>query len=645
MQNLLDVKFDKFIEDYDLQQDSREESWKRFVNYQFFSQFQPGRLDTDSDLLDQICVTSPKFPEIHGAFFLMNDQILSEAEDIDDILQRDQKGLLELYFLTLGSKAALARQLEALFRELSENGENQEKWLDILSYAMSRKVVLRWKDNPALRVVVFDSGKETKWKPEGGFCSYFSSIDCILVDRRHLQEIVNSNENSYRARLECKTSALIPGGEDKFGDAYIMCIPAGELIKLMSTSDGLLRRNMFDDNVRDSQGYSAVNQEIMSTLKEYPDRFVLFNNGITIVCKAVKPENGKYVLDNPQIVNGCQTCNMIYQAYRSGIKLDGVQVIAKIVGSNKDDVTQGIVRGANRQNIVYEAAFETIRGFHKNLERYFENNQVKGYQKIYYERRSRQYANNVQIKPQQKISFCGLIQSMVALFLNRVEDSHKHEYTLLKDYKDNLFIDGHSYQPYYLAAFLYLNVAILFREKKLPKELNNFKMHIMLLMKEMKGGSSPDLSSKDIDGYCDRLLEGLENHNLQPCALDACKKFQDIRDKWIRSKGAQYKHGIKDSTEFRNFLMKEIHGTAKEPDGEKLYTGYVKYVDLDKNNTLFGFIERMPENIFFHEFDNPEMDRTYTGKKVSYKIVRNGNRERAIHVRIIENDGSSMMKI
>lgn len=67
----------------------------------------------------------------------------------------------------------------------------------------------------------------------------------------------------------------------------------------------------FDDNVRDSQGYSTVNQEILSTLKEHPERFVLFNNGITIVCKKVELKNSEYELENPQIVNGCQTCNMI----------------------------------------------------------------------------------------------------------------------------------------------------------------------------------------------------------------------------------------------------------------------------------------------------------------------------------------------
>lgn len=69
---------------------------------------------------------------------------------------------------------------------------------------------------------------------------------------------------------------------------------------------------------------------------------------------------------------------------------------------------------------------------------------------------------------------------------------------------------------------------------------------------------------------------------------------------------------------------------------DKLYTGYVMNIDLDKNNTLFGFIEHMPNNIFFHEFDNPDIDRSYIGKKVCYKIVRNNNQERAVNIRLME---------
>lgn len=636
MRNLLSVKFEKYIEDFNLQSSSEDEKWKRFVNYHFFSQFQPGRFDTDVDLLDQICVKSSQFPQIHGALFLLNDQILSEPQDIDDILQRDQKGLLELYFLTHGNMKSFGQQLEKLFQDVDAL-EKKEEWIRLLAYALSQETILRWEDNPVLRIISYES-TGGKGEPDFSdrFSKGFSDIDHVRIDEKRLLKIINSNENSYRAEIECKSAVLIPSDGKKLGNAYILCMSAHELIKLITTSDGLLRRNMFEDNVRDSQGYSTVNLEILTTLKTCPEYFVLFNNGITIVCRNVTIEHGKYVLENPQIVNGCQTCNMIYQAYRGGVKFEGVQIIAKIIGTGLTDVTQGIVRGANRQNIVYEEAFETIREFHKNIEKYFEVNQVKGYPKIYYERRSKQYAGNVQIRPHQKISFRGLIQSMVALFLNHVEDSHKHEYTLLKDYKDSLFVDGHSCQPYYLSAFLYLNVDVLFRGGKLPKELSSYKMHIMLLVKEMKGGVSPELSSNDIDQYCERLLNILQNDSLGHCALEACRKFDEIRTKWIALKGEQYKYGIKDSAEFRVFLMKEVHGASDERNLDKLYTGYVMNIDLDKNNTLFGFIEHMPNNIFFHEFDNPDIDRSYIGKKVCYKIVRNNNQERAVNIRLME---------
>lgn len=196
---------------------------------------------------------------------------------------------------------------------------------------MSKETVLRWKDNPVLKIVSYQNmDKKGKLGFSDRFSQSFSNIDYIRIDEKRLQKIINSNENSYQAEVECKSALLIPSEGKKLGNAYILCMSAQELIKLMTTSDGLLRRNMFEDNVRDSQGFSTVNQEILSTLKTYPERFVLFNNGITIVCRSVKIENGRYVLENPQIVNGCQTCNMIYQAYSGGMDFEEFRSLRKL---------------------------------------------------------------------------------------------------------------------------------------------------------------------------------------------------------------------------------------------------------------------------------------------------------------------------
>ena len=132
--------------------------------------------------------------------------------------------------------------------------------------------------------------------------------------------------------------------------------------------------------------------------------------------------------------------------------LSKVKVIVKIIQTSDEVVTRGIVRGTNRQNIVYEVAFETIRQFHKDLEDFFNVMKVSGFQKVYYERRSKQYYFDSKIKPYQKISFRILIQSMVAMYMNRVEISHRHESKLIEEYKGKLFVEGQSFYPYYVEA-------------------------------------------------------------------------------------------------------------------------------------------------------------------------------------------------
>ena len=158
-----------------------------------------------------------------------------------------------------------------------------------------------------------------------------------------------------------------------------------------------------------------------------PVNFVLFNNGITIVCDKLESKNRALIIKNPQIVNGCQTCNSLYNVKKKGNDLSQVQVIVKVIEATKPEVAQGIVKGTNRQNIVYEEAFETIRKYHKELEDFFNIMQTEGFCKVYYERRSKQYARDNMIKPYQKVSFRVLIQSMEAIYMHHVETSHRHE--------------------------------------------------------------------------------------------------------------------------------------------------------------------------------------------------------------------------
>ena len=299
-------------------------------------------------------------------------------------------------------------------------------------------------------------------------------------------------------------------------------------------------------------------------------------------------------------------------------------------------MTQGIVRGTNRQNIVYEEAFETIRQFHKDLEEFFNIMTVTGFQRIYYERRSKQYSFDSQIKSYQKISFRMLIQSMVAMYMNKVEISHRHESKLISEYKDKLFVDGQSFYPYYVAALLTTNLDYLMKKEKSYTDVKNYKKHILFVLQELNMGPAPDINDKEeIEEYCKRFLKLLENNNFENLVAVAADRFRILMKKWIKMKGNNYRFAIKDNSEFTEFMLEELRGNVKRNSTDSIYHGTVLNINKDKGGSLYGFISRKPNNIYFNELDNPSMNISYRGREVSYKVAGAGKATRAINVKVI----------
>lgn len=361
---------------------------------------------------------------------------------------------------------------------------------------------------------------------------------------------------------------------------------------------------------------------------------MLYNNGITIVCNKFDAKNKTLHIKNPQIVNGCQTCNSIFNSKRKGNDLSQVQVIVKVIEATKPEVAQGIVKGTNRQNIVYEEAFETIRQYHKELETFFNVMQTEGFSKVYYERRSKQYARENSIKPHQKISFRILIQSMVAMYMNHVEISHRHESKLTVDYKNKLFVDGQSYYPYYVAALLASNLECIMRQEHSLKDMRPYKMHLLFLIQELSMGPAPDINDKDrIEEYCKSLLKLLGRTGYKQVVLRAAGRLRQIMSDWVDVKGGYYRYAIKDNPEFKEFMLKKLRGNSAAETNSNVYIGKVMIIKSDKHGNLYGFISHKPENIYFNELDNPNVDISYIGKEVSFRLTEKAGKTRGINVK------------
>jgi hypothetical protein len=156
-----------------------------------------------------------------------------------------------------------------------------------------------------------------------------------------------------------------------------------EFLKAYRGRTGTLDQ-LYEKNVRRFLGGRVkVNKGMQTTLREAPEKFGLFNNGITITVSDFNiAGSGSYNLVEPYVVNGCQTTRSIYEVLSTKLdaggsgkneKLDSWRtraekgcVVVKIakVGSDGEALLQDITRYTNSQNAVRERDFVAInQGF------------------------------------------------------------------------------------------------------------------------------------------------------------------------------------------------------------------------------------------------------------------------------------------
>ena len=133
---------------------------------------------------------------------------------------------------------------------------------------------------------------------------------------------------------------------------------------------------LFDANIREYLGATgAINKRMVETLKNPDERvnFFYYNNGITIIAENISNENTsggykKLSIDNPQIVNGCQTVSTIYETLSSlpeqtlDKEFKDTYVMLKILKIPTEDVklqslSNNIVTYNNSQNAINQKAF------------------------------------------------------------------------------------------------------------------------------------------------------------------------------------------------------------------------------------------------------------------------------------------------
>ena len=151
-----------------------------------------------------------------------------------------------------------------------------------------------------------------------------------------------------------------------------------EFLKRYREKTGDLDR-IYEKNVRRFLGgRGKVNKAMQGTLRDAPERFGLYNNGITVVVQEYEYGTGKVALSEPYIVNGCQTTRTIWEVFHNRLNSGGTGVnpeieawkekiahgvvVTKIVkvGTSGESLLQAITRYTNSQNAIREKDFVAL---------------------------------------------------------------------------------------------------------------------------------------------------------------------------------------------------------------------------------------------------------------------------------------------
>lgn len=223
----------------------------------------------------------------------------------------------------------------------------------------------------------------------------------------------------------------------KYGTIITM-ITGDELVKLRE----IYRFQLFDRNVRYYLGSNnRINKEIYDTAKNKPDNFYYYNNGITITCYRCRPstvnDTVRMNLEIPQIINGAQTVNAIYEAYCDMLKkkkadigddkkaqeeckkhFSKIKVLCRIIESTKHaeaDFSLNLTRYTNSQNSV------NVSDFYANRPEQIEiQSKLLKYGYFYERKRGERDRIKKNENNEFKVKFCDLTYSNIDLDLPKL---------------------------------------------------------------------------------------------------------------------------------------------------------------------------------------------------------------------------------
>lgn len=511
-----------FVSSYHIEEMDESEQFERLINYcvvapEVVESFDLSDITTgsDDDGIDGVCV-------------LIDQEVILSVEDADELLN-DGRRNHDVKLVVTQSKTSESMDLGELLKfhaaikrfchdfQYSPTDPIEQNSKEIYSKAIDKagslkdgklSLIIRYAYtgrflSPKQIIKAIDELKEDIFN-EG----YFSDVSYEVLDRDGLAGAFKRTTSPIEAKIDAFSVAPLPKIAD-VEEAYLAVVPAKQFIQnMLADEHNHLRLHVFEENVRAFLGTdNPVNSAIGETIKNVDSfsRFPVLNNGITIVSPDVRVQGLSITFVDYQIVNGCQTSNVLW-LNRNDL-IDNMMITLKVIETDSEDVFSDLVKATNSQTKIDNDQFLSLLPAARKIERFF-NSYTEDENRLYFERRDRQYVG--QGVPGLKIFDLKLLARCVAaVYLERPDLSYRFPRKIFSDrsLSSVAFHEENREIIYYTSCLMLYKIAILFSNKQIPAEARKFKWHIMaLLSHRLSSGKIPNLKSKKIEPWSKKII-------------------------------------------------------------------------------------------------------------------------------------------
>jgi len=309
--------------------------------------------------------------------FIINEDSIDESVSEDDLCishraDYDKQFKKVTKFLNLSVKGDLNNKIQdsdgvvkSLIAKLNSNeGIEQFDVIEVFLLTLTATVSFRGETVQPRKIHFDDDYLKVKYQKDNETIKKEILILRKVIDLNFLANVIESRGNrdpltiNFTRDLNKKIEVIQAANEKNF-ESYL-CVLDAEVIA------GLYKRHssrLLEKNVRSFLQFKGVNRGIKETIRDSPERFIAYNNGLTITATSAtitRYKKSLYLdsLTDFQIVNGGQTTASIYFSQKEGLDISKVKVMAKINvakdvnESDLDDLISNISKFSNTQSRV-----------------------------------------------------------------------------------------------------------------------------------------------------------------------------------------------------------------------------------------------------------------------------------------------------